>query len=465
MKKLSILFFALQLMVASIHAQSTKPAIIEGTNGRDFKGPLILFKVEDGEKVECASSKLYADDKFAFAVPSCPEGFYYISDTFYRWRFTRVYLKPGDHLNLTLKDRGAFVINKSSPENSILEKWRNLSAPLEGPTELTDTTTYRSYFSLLEMMLPKTNAFKKSIATSNQRFNGMMKALVDYEIDKWAVELMRGPHSGYPTPDQVPAYFKHILNEPRWFKNTFLLQDGFGLVLMRSYAFVKQYVLGDRSRPGGAAYLNKALSFFENDTLKGVYLADNLNQFRGYEAFVEVTDPNKHLLLTSRTKAKYFQQLKSVSGSAKNVRAYNFQYPDTKGKLVSLQSLKGKLVVVDLWATWCAPCKAEIPSLEKLQEEFKHEAVAFVSISIDGLSGKQKWLDFVKEKSLGGVQLYTSGEQDLMEFYNIGSIPRFLVIDQNGQLVSADAPRPSSPELKDLILKTLSGNKTTAVNK
>jgi hypothetical protein len=134
-------------------------------------------------------------------------------------------------LNLTLKDRGEFAINQSSPENRILEKWRNLSAPLEGPTDLMDTTTYRSYFPLLESMLPKTNAFKKSIATSNQRFNSMMKDLVDYEIDKWAVELMRSPHSGYPTPDQVPAYFKRILNEPRWFKNTFLLQDGFGLYI------------------------------------------------------------------------------------------------------------------------------------------------------------------------------------------------------------------------------------------
>jgi thiol-disulfide isomerase/thioredoxin len=457
----------MQLGFASVHAQATKTATIEGTNGRDLKGPVILFRVEDGEKVECATSTLYAEDKFAFAVPDCPEGFYYISDTLYRWRFTRVYLKPGDHLKVTLQDQGAFVINQSSPENKILESWKKLSAPLEGPTDLMDSTTFRSYFPLLEKMLPKVNAFKKSIATTNPRFNSMMKEMVDYEIDKWAVELMRSPHSGYPTPNQVPDYFKRILNEPRWFKNTFLLQDGFGLAYMRSYAFVKQYVLADRSktRAGGAEYLNQALSFFENDTLKGVYLVNNLNQFRTYQAFVEVTAPKKHLLLTPRAKTKYNQQLKMVGGMAKGSQAYNFEYTDTQGKMISMQSLKGKLVVIDLWATWCAPCKAEIPYLEKLQRELKGEEVTFVSISIDGANSRQKWLDFVKQHSLGGVQLYTKGEQDLMEFYNIGAIPRFLVIDQKGELVSADAPRPSSPKLKELILQTLSGNKTTAVSK
>src|SRR5687767_9174722 len=106
-KKLVLLCCALHLVMSSIHAQSTKPAIIEGTNGRDVKGAVILlFRVEDGEKLECATSKLNAEGKFAFAVPDCPEGFYYISDTLYRFRFTRVYLKPGDHLNLTLKDFG-----------------------------------------------------------------------------------------------------------------------------------------------------------------------------------------------------------------------------------------------------------------------------------------------------------------------------------------------------------------------
>src|SRR6187549_2035816 len=105
MKKLGLLIVALQLMVAAMYAQPTKPAIIEGTNERDLKGPVILYKVEEGELVECATSTLYAEGQFAFAVPSCREGFYYISDTFYRWKINRVYLKPGDHLNLALKEK------------------------------------------------------------------------------------------------------------------------------------------------------------------------------------------------------------------------------------------------------------------------------------------------------------------------------------------------------------------------
>jgi len=466
MKKLGLLFFAFQMMIANVQAQSMMPATIEGRNERDVKsGLILLFSVVDGEKVQCASSIMYEDGSFAFAVPNCPEGFYYISDTLIKHRFTRVYLKPGDHLNLTIKDLGAYEINKTSPENKVLEQWRKLTAPLEGPTDIMDSTTYKSYFPLLESMMPKTNAFKNSIATNNQRFNSMMKGLVDYEIEKWAVEFMRTPHAGYPSLDQVPGFFKHIVDNPRSFKNTFLLQDGFGLRFMQSYVFVKQYVLADRSKPRlkAAESINQALSYFANDTLKGVYLVNNLQLIQGYQSFVEVTDPNKHLLLTPRTRAKYYQQLKAVSAFAKGSHAYNFQYSDPEGKLVSLESLKGKMVVVDLWATWCAPCKEEIPYLEKLQEEFKKEPVAFVSISIDGANSQQKWLNYVTQHNLGGLQLYTHGKQDIMEYYNIPTIPRFLVIDKNGDLVSANAPRPSTPELKELILNTLAANKTTAV--
>ena len=278
---------------------------------------------------------------------------------------------------------------------------------------------------------------------------------------------MQLPHSAHPTVDQIPDFYKKIITDKRWFKNTNILQDGNAITYMRSYVFVNQSILADKSAPkrSSAQRMNDALTYFENDTLKGVHLVNNLFIFYTYQAFVNITDPNKNLLLTPITRAKYNRELKKVSTFGSGSHAYNFQYVNMQDSMVSLRSLKGKVVVLDMWATWCGPCIQEIPHLEKLSEELKNENVAFVSISTDGANSKKLWQDFVKKRSMGGIQLYTHGERDLMEFYDIKTIPRFMVIDQNGDIVSANAPRPSMPGMKEMILKTLAGNKTASVNK
>jgi thiol-disulfide isomerase/thioredoxin len=123
-----------------------------------------------------------------------------------------------------------------------------------------------------------------------------------------------------------------------------------------------------------------------------------------------------------------------------------------------MNDLKGKVVLIDVWATWCAPCKVEIPHLKKMEEEFKGKDVAFVSISVDVEKDKEKWRMMVEKDQLGGTQLYAKGWSEITKYYDITGIPRFMVFDKEGKIVSPDSPRPSQPELKVMLEETL-GNK------
>lgn len=133
-------------------------------------------------------------------------------------------------------------------------------------------------------------------------------------------------------------------------------------------------------------------------------------------------------------------------------------YVDIKGGTKSLDSFKGKFVYIDVWATWCGPCIQQIPYLQELEDEYKNKNIAFVSISTDESqrsggsweAAEKKWRNFVKDKDMSGVQLWSGQDFSFQQAYKINSIPRFILIDPAGNIVDANAPRPSDPNLKNL---------------
>ena len=135
----------------------------------------------------------------------------------------------------------------------------------------------------------------------------------------------------------------------------------------------------------------------------------------------------------------------------------SFDYINRKGGKTKLEDFKGKYVYIDVWATWCGPCRAEIPFLKKIEEKYHGKNIEFVSISIDVNKDYEKWKNFVTEKQLGGVQLFADKDwsSDFITSFGINSIPRFLLIDPQGNVVDADAVRPSSPELVSTLDKLL----------
>lgn len=134
-----------------------------------------------------------------------------------------------------------------------------------------------------------------------------------------------------------------------------------------------------------------------------------------------------------------------------------FNYPDINGNMVSLDDLKGKLVYIDVWATWCAPCLAEVPHLKRLTEDYQDKDITIVSMSIDPKSDHEKWKKMVKEKDLQGVQIFSDNDwnSQFVLDYGIRGIPRFILLDKEGKIINADAPRPSNPNLRSLIDKNI----------
>ncbi len=126
-------------------------------------------------------------------------------------------------------------------------------------------------------------------------------------------------------------------------------------------------------------------------------------------------------------------------------------YENFEGETTSLDDLKGKYVYVDVWATWCGPCKREIPFLKDVEKKYHDKNIEFVSISVDKAKDHDKWLKMVKEKELKGIQLFADKdwESDFVKGYLIKGIPRFILIDPNGNIVNSNAPRPSEDKLID----------------
>ena len=116
-----------------------------------------------------------------------------------------------------------------------------------------------------------------------------------------------------------------------------------------------------------------------------------------------------------------------------NAPAPNFTFPNLDGNKVSLTDYRGKVVLLNIWATWCAPCVAEMPSMQKLYQELKDEGFLILAVSLDE-SGVEVVKPFVEKHKLDfPVLLDTKGE--IKSLYQITGIPESFVIDKSGALV------------------------------
>ena len=117
----------------------------------------------------------------------------------------------------------------------------------------------------------------------------------------------------------------------------------------------------------------------------------------------------------------------------RGVPAPNFTLPDLAGKKVSLADFKGKVVFLNIWATWCAPCIEEMPSMERLYRELKDEDFEILAVSIDE-AGADVVIPFMKKYRLSFPAL-SDNTETIKSLYQITGVPESFIIDKNGRIV------------------------------
>jgi len=391
--------------------------------------------------------------------PTLKEGNYFVIISPQRGRL-KVYVNPGDSLHISVANsilaEPVFTGDNAEVNNYLFERdklERNMRANFQQITALEEA----DFLEKLEVEKSNFTNLFDSIASKikDERFAKFEKARADFEFAEYRLN--------YPN---YHAYVNRLqsFNVSDGYNNyfeTLNLKDSTLANLKEFDSFVNSYIDNLAQKEVVYAPEIPINQFMKDYSLKKLALIqqktdvqaiiDNVSKNvikeyvsqLGSEANDEVYQNYLSVSKNEAHKGDIKKELDSWALLAEGAVAPVIEYPNAEGEMISTESFKGKLVYVDVWATWCGPCIAEIPSLKALEEKYHNADVVFLSVSVDEERDYQKWKDFVANRELKGVQLYAKGWSKIAKDYKIMGIPRFMLFDKEGKIITVNAARPS----------------------
>lgn len=135
---------------------------------------------------------------------------------------------------------------------------------------------------------------------------------------------------------------------------------------------------------------------------------------------------------------KYGLYLVKLSASAIGKTAPEIVLPDTAGKIIKLSSFKGKYVLIDFWASWCGPCRAENPAVVKAYEKYKTKGFEILGVSLDKESAKGAWIQAIHDDKLTWPQVsdLKYWKSEVVDQYSVAAIPQNFLLDPAGKIIA-----------------------------
>ncbi|MCG1037307.1 TlpA family protein disulfide reductase [Polaribacter sargassicola] len=371
-----------------------------------------------------------------------------------------VYLDAGNKINLTVDNKDFYGSLKFSGEGSEITnyvKFKNKKiAELKGKSA--------EFYALEEV------EFKKKVKNIRETLSNVIDTIKGIKPEFKALEK-KGFDYNYllDLSKYASGYHKARVNNPNYKASKEFLAEFDTLNLNNEVEFKRS-----------SLYKQLVVNYYVNE-IRDLSEKDSID-FMVAKVKVHSKIPNEYIkneLLFSGAEyamikienfEEYYQTFISAStnesNNAKITAVYNklsklnrgqvspkfFNYENNAGGTLSLDDLKGKYTYIDLWATWCAPCLAQVPFLKKIEKAYHGKNINFLSISIDNPKDHDKWKKMIADKDLGGIQVIAdkSTKSQFAQEYFITSIPRFILIDPNGLIIDKKAPLPSNPELIEL---------------
>ncbi len=188
------------------------------------------------------------------------------------------------------------------------------------------------------------------------------------------------------------------------------------------------------------------------NSLVSFYALNLIDARENEEALIQYADKIDPSLKQNEAVKKFIDQITRLKTTAVGAKAPDFEIGDPTGKKIKLSDFKGKYVLLDFWASWCAPCREESPTLVKAYQTYKDRNFTIFGVSLD--KNKEAWLGAVKQDNYTWPQA-----SDLNDFespsavlYNVSAIPTSYLIDPNGTIIAKNL---RGEELESFLRKTI----------